>query len=128
MAGASNHQAENRDFDLDNWIHLISDQVDRASKIINQMRELTRKSERHFIALDVNNIIRESLEFLMPQMKLSGVSVILDLSKELPDILGDRIRLEQVFLNLLTNARQAMEESSERQLRIKTCIDQAREQ
>ena len=109
--------------EIKNNLRLISDQVDRASKIINQMRELTRKSESQFAAVDVNSIIRESIEFLMPQMKLSGVEVHLDLSHEIPEILGDRIRLEQVFLNLLTNARQAMEEVTERCLGIKTYID-----
>lgn len=108
-------------------LRLISEQVDRASKIIKQMRELTRKSESHFVAVDVNSTIRESVDFLMPQMKLSGVEVHLDLSREIPEILGDRIRLEQVFLNLLTNARQSMEEVTERRLVIKTYIDEAKD-
>jgi C4-dicarboxylate-specific signal transduction histidine kinase len=105
-------------------LRLISEQVDRASKIIKQMRELTRKSESHFVLVDVNSTIRESVEFLMPQIKLSGVEVSLELSREIPEILGDRIRLEQVFLNLLTNARQAMEEVTERRLLIKTYLDE----
>jgi PAS domain S-box-containing protein len=109
--------------EVKNNLQLISDQVDRASRIIKQMRELTRRSELHFASIDINSIIRESVEFLMPQMRLSGVEVTLTLSKELPRIQGDRIRLEQVFLNLLTNARQAMEEANERHLTIKTYVD-----
>jgi C4-dicarboxylate-specific signal transduction histidine kinase len=101
-------------------LRLISEQVDRAAKIINQMRELTRRSDRHFGSVDINGIIRESVEFLLPQMKLSQVEVQLALAQELPDIQGDRIRLAQVFLNLLANARQAMEESPVRQLRIRS--------
>jgi PAS domain S-box-containing protein len=104
-------------------LRLISEQVDRASKIINQMRELARRSDRHFTALDVNSIIRESVEFLLPQMRLSGVEIRLDLDRNLSAILGDRIRLAQVFLNLLTNARQAMEGSPERRLAIRTYQD-----
>jgi PAS domain S-box-containing protein len=105
-------------------LRLISEQVDRASKIIKQMRELTRKSDRHFVPVNINSTIRESVEFLVPQMKLSGVQVRLELSHEIPEILGDRIRLEQVFLNLLTNARQAMEDITERRLVIKTSLDE----
>ena len=95
-------------------LRMISDQVDRAAKIINQMRELARRSDRQFVALDLNSIVRESVEFLLPQMRLSGVEVRLELDRGLPPIQGDRIRLAQVFLNLLTNARQAMEECPQR--------------
>ena len=55
-------------------LRLISEQVDRAAKIINQMRELTRRADRTSAAIDVNSVIRESVEFLMPQMRLSEVA------------------------------------------------------
>jgi len=98
----------------------IAEQVQRAAKIIHQMRDMTRKSERQFAPLDVNQIIRESVEFLMPQMRLTGVQVDLELAGALPCVMGDKTRLEQVFLNLLTNARQAMERSPERRLTVET--------
>jgi len=101
-------------------LRLISEQVDRASKIINQMRELTRRTDRTFTSLDVNSVIRETVEFLLPQMKLSEVDVILELAPDLPRVTGDRIRLAQVMLNLLTNARHAMEESPLRKLVIRS--------
>jgi PAS domain S-box-containing protein len=109
--------------DVRDNLQLISEQVDRASKIINQMRELARRSEPHFAPIDVNNILRESIEFLSPQMRLSGVDVRLELSREIPSITGDRIRLEQVFLNLMTNARQAMEDARDRRLDVRTYLD-----
>jgi signal transduction histidine kinase len=87
------------------------------------MRELARRSEQMFVPVDVNSVIRESVDFLMPQMTLSGVEVTLELSPEIPETTGDRIQLEQVFLNLLTNARQAMEEVEMRQLTIRTYCD-----
>jgi PAS domain S-box-containing protein len=101
-------------------LRLISEQVDRAARISTRMRELTRRSDRHFVRLDLNSVIRESVDFLLPQMKLSEVEVELSLDPQLPEIRGDRIRLSQVFLNLLTNARQAMESSSVRKLAIRT--------
>jgi PAS domain S-box-containing protein len=104
-------------------LNLISQQVDRASKIINQMRDLTRRSERRFEPVDLNRTVKEIVEFLSPQLKLSQVDVILDLAPQLPEVLGDRIRLEQVFLNLITNARQAMENSEVRRLEVKSYYD-----
>ncbi len=101
-------------------LRLISEQVDRAAKIINEMRELTRKDKRHFARLNIGSVIRETLEFLLPQMKLSGVEVHSSLDVNPPDIWGDRIRLSQVFLNILTNARQAMKESPIRRLNIQS--------
>ncbi len=109
--------------EVKNNLRLISEQVDRASKIINQMRELTRRSDRHFTGLDLNSVIRESVDFLLPQMRLSEVEVEMELSAELPEIRGDRIRLAQVFLNLLTNARHAMEEAPVRRLRIRSLMN-----
>ncbi len=104
--------------DVKGNLRLISEQVDRAAKIINQMRELTRRADRTAAALDVNSVIRESLEFLMPQMRLSEVQVSLSLAADLPPVWGDRVRLAQVMLNLLTNARQAMDGSPVRRLSI----------
>jgi len=101
----------------------ISEQVDRASKIISQMRALTRKTDRQFALVDINSTVRESVEFLMPQFRLAGVEVALELATDLPQVMGDRIRLEQVFLNLLTNARHAMEEAPVRHLRVKTYLN-----
>jgi len=101
----------------------ITEQVERASRIIRQMRDMTRKSERQFAPLEVNRIIRESIEFLTPQLRLTGVTVDLDLANGLPRIMGDSIQLEQVFLNLLTNARQAMEATDERRLSVRTYVN-----
>jgi len=106
--------------DVKENLRWITEQVQRASRIISQMRDMTRKSERRFVPLEVNGIIRESIEFLTPQLRLTGVEVTLDLANALPGILGDRTRLEQVFLNLLTNARQAMEGADERRLTVRT--------
>jgi signal transduction histidine kinase len=106
--------------EVKNNLRLISEQVDRAAKIINQMRELTKRTDSAFAVLDVNSVIRESVEFILPQMKLSEVEVSLDLADMLPPVWGDRIRLEQVFLNLLSNARQAMSDAPARRLFIRS--------
>lgn len=109
--------------EVKNNLRLISEQVDRAAKIINQMRELTKRSDSTFSLLDLNSVIRETVEFILPQMKLSEVAVSLRLEDSLPPIWGNRIRLEQVFLNLLSNARQAMTDVPVRKLVIESRRD-----
>jgi len=103
-------------------LRLITEQADRAARIINQMRGMTRKSERQLALVDLNAVVRESVAFLMPQLRLTGVETRLELAPDLPAIVGDRTRLEQVFLNLLTNARQAMEETEVRLLTVRTAL------
>jgi C4-dicarboxylate-specific signal transduction histidine kinase len=109
--------------EVKNNLRLISEQVDRAAKINNQMRELSRRSDAAFSLLDLNSIIRESVEFILPQMKLSEVAVSLRLEESLPPVWGDRTRLAQVFLNLLSNARQAMADVPVRRLEIESRRD-----
>jgi PAS domain S-box-containing protein len=101
-------------------LHRIAEQVDRASRIINQMRGLTRKSERIYAPVNLNATLRESVDFIRPQLSLHGIDLRLELAPDLPCVLGDKIRLEQVFLNILTNARQAMEDADERRLGVWT--------
>ena len=101
-------------------LHMIAAQVDRASRIINQMRELAKKTDRQLTLVDLNAVLRESVEFVMPQLRLTDITVHMALDSHLPATVCDRIRIEQVFLNLLTNARHAMEESPARQLNVRT--------
>ena len=104
----------------------ISEQVDRAARIIGQMRQLARRSEPVAAPVDLNAVLTEALDFVSHRMRLSGIEVRFEPSRELPEVQGDRLRLEQVFLNLLTNARQAMEPSSERRLTVTTRFEAGR--
>ena len=88
----------------------IDSHVDRAAKIINHMRQFGRKSEMHFEPLQVNEVLEKSTEIFSQQLKIRGIDVAWDLQTDLPPIMGDPHRLEQVFINLLINARDAIEE------------------
>lgn len=91
----------------------IDSHVDRATKIINHMRQFGRKSEGETEPIDLNVILRRAFEIFRQQLKLRGIAVGWEITEGLPEILGDAGRLEQVFINLLINARDAIEEKVE---------------
>jgi len=90
----------------------IDSHVDRASKIINHMREFGRKSDVKKETVLVNEPLEKALEIFRQQLKLREINIVKELEKDLPPILADPNRLEQVFINLLINARDAIEEKS----------------
>jgi histidine kinase len=97
----------------------IDGQVDRAAKIINHMREFGRKSDVIKEKAQVNDALTKAYEIFRQQLKLRQVEVIQNLQADLPRILADENRLEQIFINLLINARDAIEERFENNLRMK---------
>ncbi|MDP3284391.1 MAG: ATP-binding protein, partial [Desulfobacterales bacterium] len=88
----------------------IDTSVDRASKIINHMRLFARKSDMELEKINVNEILENAFEIFSQQLKLRDIEVIWDTEENLPEIKADASRLEQVFINLLINARDAIEE------------------
>jgi len=94
----------------------IDGQVNRASKIINHMREFGRKSDAIRERAQVNRALIKAFDIFREQLKLRQIEVVQDLDETLPMILADENRLEQVFINLLINARDAIEERFENSL------------
>ncbi|MCG2774755.1 MAG: PAS domain S-box protein [Desulfobacterales bacterium] len=87
----------------------IRSNVDRATKIIHHMREFGRKSDVTKRKTDTNKVLSKALEIFAQQLKLREIEVVKELQEDLPPILADSNRLEQVFINLLINARDAIE-------------------
>jgi len=88
----------------------VDSNVDRATRIINHMREFARKPDMDLGKVQVNEVLKKSFEIFSQQLKLRGIEVVWNTEKELPKIKADPSRLEQVFINLLLNARDAIEE------------------
>lgn len=80
----------------------------RSSEIIQSLRALSRKGETDKTILDLNDVIADVLSFVRPEMARTRVALRLELAPGLPRVLGDRVQLQQVALNLLLNAVQAM--------------------
>jgi histidine kinase len=85
--------------------------VDRAAKIINHMRQFGRKSDIVLQKVRVNDPLQKAMEILGQQLKVRGIEVEWNLAENLPLIMADPDRLEQVFINLLINARDAVDEN-----------------
>jgi PAS domain S-box-containing protein len=99
----------------------IGGQVERASAIINHLREFGRKSSFKVYPLDLNGPVGDVVKIMGEQLRLRNIEVSLDLGEGLPRVLADQNRLEQIFLNLVTNARDAMGAGATRRLGITTC-------
>ncbi|MBV8475611.1 MAG: GAF domain-containing protein [Acidobacteria bacterium] len=80
----------------------------RASEIVNNLLNFSRTSGTEFTAIDVNKVIGDTLALLEHQFKVGQVSVQKELATNLPSIHGNAGRLQQVFLNLFLNAKDAM--------------------
>ncbi|CAE6714781.1 Adaptive-response sensory-kinase SasA [Paraburkholderia nemoris] len=94
----------------------------RAGDVINRIRELIRKAPPRKERVDINAAIREVIDLTQREAMKSGASVQMQLADGLPFIEGDRVELQQVLLNLVINALEAMSGVSDgvRQLRIST--------
>ncbi|HEY9214869.1 MAG TPA: ATP-binding protein [Ancylobacter sp.] len=86
----------------------------RASNVIARLRALARHSEPDHAPLNLNEIVEDALMLVEREAAVQRVAVRLDLAPALPDILGDRVQLQQVVINLLMNAIQAMDAVSGR--------------
>ena len=86
----------------------ITQQSFRAAEIANGLLNFSRTSTTEMRATDLNQVIRDTLSLLEHQFKTAQVEVELDLAAALPSIHGNPGKLQQVFLNLLLNAKEAM--------------------
>ena len=87
----------------------IARQTFRASEIVNSLLNFSRTSPTEFVTVDLNKVIRETLTLLEHQLAKASVTVETSLDESLPRIKGNPGKLQQVFLNLFINARDAME-------------------
>ena len=99
----------------------------RASEVIGRIRSLINKTSPERAQVQMNEIIREVVALADGQASRNNVSVVTELTADLPPVLGDRIQLQQVILNLMLNGIEAMAGISDRmrRLRIRSQIQEA---
>ncbi|MBC2705165.1 PAS domain S-box protein [Desulfobacula sp.] len=93
----------------------IIDNVARAAGVIKHVRDFARQSERDLKKLVINDPINDVFKVLGHQLTVHSVKVNLDLDPEIPQIRAEHNRLEQVFINLVTNAIDSMDEKAKKE-------------
>ena len=97
----------------------------RASEVIARIRALLKRTATSRLPLDINEVIQETMALAQNEARQRRVSLRTDFAANLPSVLGDRVQLQQVILNLMMNGIEAMSSVSDgsRQLLIKTQRD-----
>jgi len=100
----------------------VCDQAERAGDILRHVRDFVRKSEPHLKPMDVNQIVRAVIKFTEHEARQQRTLVRLNLDPQLPKVAADAIMIEQVMVNLVRNAIEAMSEanSPRREIAIQT--------
>lgn len=94
--------------------------VQRAADIIDRIRTMAVRTAPDQKILELNAIVEEAMLFLRHEIQRTDTEVSLQLAADLPEILGDRVQLQQVLVNLAVNAIQAMSNSANRVLTVRT--------
>ena len=91
-----------------NSVALVMDDAQRASEIITRIRALVKKAPPQKDWLDINQIIREVIALAQSEVQRNHIALETQLSDDMPLVFADRIQLQQVMLNLMMNAIEAM--------------------
>jgi two-component system NtrC family sensor kinase len=89
-------------------IKKIEEHVERARKVVHNMLGYARKMEPHMEDVDINDTVRQTISFLNNYARINNIEILTELAQDLPIIASDQAQLQQVFLNLISNAIDAI--------------------
>ena len=95
-------------------LNQVSEQTDRAAEIVRRLRRFVTKAKPVETVLDLNAVIRDVAELMSIDARTAHAESVLELTEPLPPVVGDRIQLEQVLVNLMRNGFEALRESDVR--------------
>ncbi|BCW94988.1 MAG: hypothetical protein KatS3mg018_0470 [Fimbriimonadales bacterium] len=101
-------------------LQIIHRQTVRMSQIIQHLRAFARKPREEFEPVNLNEIAQNALILLREQLRQRGITLVEEYAPNLPPVLGEANSLEQIVINLLTNARDALENLPDGQIAIET--------
>jgi len=100
-------------------------QVHKATEIISHLRTFGRAAPVSREPISLRQVIERALSLMQEQLRLREIKVMVDLGSEDPVVVGNPIQLEQIFINLLTNARDAVADSPHKAIRISGSVGSA---
>jgi PAS domain S-box-containing protein len=110
-------------------VEWIIDDGNRASEVIRHVRALANKADIEKVPLDINGVVRDVIVLVQRELTSHRVALRMELAPLLPMILGDRVQLQQVIINLIMNGIEAMQPVTDRprELAIRSGHDEARQ-
>jgi len=91
------------------YLDVVDEEMERLNKIVVDFLFAVRPISFEFTALNINELIQDLAQFLAGEFEQAGITIDLDLAKDIPQIQGDERFLRQMLINLLKNAKAAME-------------------
>lgn len=98
-----------KDADVDRNLKLIIESVDHMNQIVQGLKDFARKSNAQFRDVNVNDVLERTCLLFEGQLRAKRIKLEVDLERDLPLVRGEPNQLQQVFTNLLANARDALE-------------------
>jgi C4-dicarboxylate-specific signal transduction histidine kinase len=104
------------------WMQQILEQTRRVGQIVRRLGRYVRRAPPRRTGLDLNELVQDVIQFLEIDDRWKAVRLTLELDDALPEVSGDRVQIEQVLVNLLLNAVDAMSdlEPEQRAMTVKT--------
>jgi two-component system C4-dicarboxylate transport sensor histidine kinase DctB len=99
-------------------VGLILGLIDRMAAIARHLRNVARKPNEPLKVVDIGTVVQDALVIAQARLTAAGAEVILDLPPDLPPVLGGPVRLQQVVVNVLSNAADAMQDSADRRIHL----------
>jgi len=103
------------------YLNLMETETRRISRIVSNLLAFSRQSKMEMKPVNINRLIEQTLVLNANLLKIASVKIQKRMDPNLPDIFGSEDQLQQVFMNLISNAAQAMEPKEGGVLRIETC-------
>jgi len=104
-------------------LEAISNAAERSGAIVRRLRDLIANREMERSPQNVNRLIREALDFMNHDLEWSNTTLHLQLRPALPPVLVDPVQIQQVVVNLVRNAIEAMNETTDKSLTIRSGVD-----